>query len=108
MRAWCGKMEHRSHYTWLEKNLQEFFARAGVKDTNNGIIVAHGDKCYSYQDIWEQAGVPFEHGVAIYFLTYISPFRTEVRETVDGWTDPSKWVIQNYARFAKYFEGLDW
>jgi len=90
---------YKSHYDWLEDHLQKFFEQAGAKWENNGIIVAHGDKCSSYQTGWEAVGIPFEHGVAIYLLSYISPFNTEVRDTPNGWVPPNRWVVDNYSRF---------
>lgn len=67
---------------------------------NRGIIVAHGDKCYGYRDIWNAEGIPFAHGVAMYLLTYCYPFDHEVRQTEErGWVDPYKWVIENYPRY---------
>ena len=75
------------------------FEKWGVKNVNNGIISAHGDKCYLYRDRWEKNGIEFHKGVALYLLTYISPFSKESRETADGWVDPAKWVEDNYERF---------
>lgn len=89
-----------SHYDWLQKNLSTFFERVGVDfDQNAGIIGAHGDKGYGYRWRWEEHGIPFEHGMAIYLLTYTRPFSHEVRETGSTWVDPAQWVIDNYERF---------
>jgi hypothetical protein len=94
-------MNKKSHYDWLEDNLQDFFKKVHINQ-NNGIIVSHGDKCYSYQKIWEEAGVPFEHGVALYLLSHCSPFDKECRDTENGWVAPMDWVINNYSRFLPY------
>jgi len=67
-----------------------------------GMITAHGDKCYGYRAEWDAAGIPFEHGVAIYLLTYCSPYSKESRETEEGWVDPWRWVIANYERFKPH------
>jgi len=73
-----------------------------------GMIAAHGDKCYGYRDQWAKAGIPFEHGVAIYLLTYISPFSHEVRESDSGkWVAPDGWVKDNYVRFQEHLPAPD-
>lgn len=89
-----------NHYTWLEQHLPSFFTALGINwDWHGGIISAHGDKCYSYRQMWEDNGVPFYHGVAIYLLTYTSQYSNEVRNTDDRWVDPGQWVVDNYERF---------
>jgi hypothetical protein len=96
-----------NHYQWLDKNLESFWIKVTGKTLDEsgcaGIVSAHGDKCYGYRMAWEKAGVPFHHGVAIYFLTYIHPFSGEARETPNGeWVDPKKWVADNYERFKPF------
>jgi hypothetical protein len=86
-----------SHYKWLEIHLPSFFWNCGVPwQGNEGIITAHGDKCYSYRQKWLQAGIPFEHGVAVYLLTYCLPYSKEVRDTEKGWVAPNDWVEKHY------------
>lgn len=93
-----------SHYDWLEKHFNSFYKNVTGKDYDvRGMIVAHGDKCYSHRDTFEKSGIPFERGVAIYLLTYINPFSKEVRETENGWIDPFVWIINNYNRFVLHF-----
>lgn len=92
-----------SHYDWLEKHFKAFALAVGVGWAwADGIISAHGDKCYNYRGIWQEAGIPFSHGVAIYLLTYLNPFAKEVRETKDGWVAPADWVVRNYGRFKEH------
>jgi hypothetical protein len=97
-----------SHYKWLDVNLKQFFANVGIdmERGNGGIISAHGDKGYSYRDEWERAGIPFEHGMAIFLLSYITPFANEVRDTPGGWVPPVKWVLANYRGGHKFIEKL--
>ena len=98
-----------SHYDWLEQNVEAFFASLNIDPSraNKGFIVAHGDKCYSYRYEWEQAGIPFEHGVAIYFLTYLRPYSEESRETKNGWVPVDQWVIDNYERFKPHLNPIE-
>ena len=78
-----------SHYTWLDEHLPLIFEKAGLNfDINAGIISCQGDKCYSYRSRWEEAGIPFEYGVAIYLMSYLRPYSQEVRDTKNGWVDP--------------------
>lgn len=97
-----------SHYDWLDENLMQFVEN--LKETplevqsyiNRGIINAHGDKCSCYKYDWDKVGIPFEHGVAIFLLSYLKPFSDEVRETENGWVDVRVWVEKNYSRFLPY------
>lgn len=94
-----------NHYDFLNKHLRKFFLDVGVDggwEANCGIISAHGDKFYGYQNRWEKAGIHWYHGCMIMMLTYTSPFGKEVRQVGDKWVDPSHWVIENYSRFQKY------
>jgi hypothetical protein len=92
----------KSHYDWLDENLKSFYEKLNIPFVGDGGVTANGDKCYQYRSDWFKAGIPFPHGVAIYMLTYESPFYKEVRSTSEGWVDPSKWVIDNYKRFKLF------
>ncbi len=95
-----------NHYTYLDKYFVKLLATTGKvqnPEDYKALILAHGDKCYDYRTSWEEAHVPFYEGVAIYLLTYISPWAAEVRETPEGWTAPKQWVIDNHHRFAQHF-----
>lgn len=93
----------QSHYAYLEKHLPDFFRKMGVDwDTSCGVIRAHGDKAYGYRFEWEQVGIPFPHGVAIYLLSYCRPYSDECREMRKGWVAPKDWVLRSYERFRRY------
>jgi len=94
-----------NHYKWLDKNFKVFLNNLEQGDlwkNNKSIILTHGDKCYGYEDRWKKKGIPFEHGVAIYLLSYIKPWTDYVRVTVDGWVDPCEWVEKNYTNFENF------
>lgn len=96
-----------SHYDWLNKHIVSFFNSLGLDGEDfKGMIVGAGDKCYGYEDKWAKAGICFEHGVAIYFLTYLQPWSKEVRETDKGFIAPSNWVIDNYPKFKDQLDEL--
>lgn len=68
-----------NHYPYLEREFMPFYLRVCAMENvavntyiNNGMIVAHGDKCYQSDELWDDHGVPFERGAAIYLLTYIN------------------------------------
>ncbi len=89
-----------NHYDYLEEHLPNFFDMLGIGwEGHGGIVLAHGDKAYAYRSEWESFGIPFNHGVAIYLLSYCTPYDREVRETANGWVAPKDWVIANYDRF---------
>lgn len=92
-----------NHYDYLTEHLIDFTKKVGVtSEVTNGIIVAHGDKCYGYKQGWEEGGLHFFHGAAIYMLTYLAPFAEEVRSTNNGWVAPGDWVLANKDRFLPY------
>lgn len=95
-----------NHYVWLEENLNAFWIKVLGRSLEDsycaGIIGSDGDKCYQYRQAWEDAGIPFPHGVAIYMLGSVPPFSLEVRETKMGWVAPKDWVIRMYPKFKKY------
>ena len=94
--------KYKSHYHWLEENLPVFLERLNI-DFNSicpGIISAHGDKGYSYRNVWNKHGIPFEHGMAIYLLSYLSPFSETVRDTKTGWVVPCLWVLEKHSELA--------
>jgi hypothetical protein len=97
-------MAYVNHYPYLESHLFTFMEKVGVLhvDSCRGLISAAGDKCRQYQYQWEKNGIPFQHGAAIYMLTYCAPFSDEVRETGNGFVAPAKWVIDNYPKFKPH------
>ena len=97
-----------NHYTWLEDNLDDFAENIKVRSPWGicGLIGAHGDKCYGYKSRWEEAGIVFPHGVAIYLLGHVNPYASEVRDTDDGWVDICEWVIYNYSNGHKFKDKL--
>lgn len=102
------KEYYMNHYDWLDKYLPPFLNKLNI-DFNTrcpGIISAHADKCYTYRSKWENTGIPFPHGVAVYLLTYLNPYANTVRETNQGWIPPEKWVIDNYPKFKNLLEPI--
>lgn len=93
-----------SHYDWLEENFITFLTNINFPDAKycGGMIVAHGDKGYQYKKYWEDNNIPFEHGMALFLLTYISPWSKEVRQTSKGWVKADQWVVENYAKFKQF------
>jgi hypothetical protein len=98
-------MREINHYKWLEEHLPSFYKRLGMEqDYSSGIITAHGDKCYSYERTWDEHGIPFHHGVAIYLLSYERQYSKQVRNTANGWVRPDDWVIANYPLFKEHLD----
>ena len=98
-----------NHYKWLEKHLPAFFEKVGISfDNHAGIIGAHGDKCYGYRDIFEVHGIEFPHGVAIFLLSYCSPYSKEVRAVEGiGWVPVEDWIVANKDRFLLMLPPID-
>jgi len=97
--------EELNHYKWLEVHFVEFAKLVGVSEAEeySGCVLSHADKCYGFKDYWNNAGIPFRHGVAVYLLTYISPWRHTVRLVKNKWVDPCQRVIDNYPKFKNFF-----
>lgn len=102
-------MAYINQYEYLEKYFWKFLDALNVdKAGNGGIIVSHGDKVSQYQVKWENAGLRYEQGAAIYLLSYLAPYSNEVRKSKSGkWVDPSDWVIANKALFTPFLDGLE-
>lgn len=93
-----------SHYKWLDDHLEAFWINVfgkGLSATGcGGIISAHGDKVYQYKKYWEESGVPFYHGAAIYLLTYTK----ELGETPKHLSN--QWVVDNYQRYKSLLPSI--
>lgn len=93
-----------NHYDWCEKYGGEFFKIVGINPSYvSSFLSCDGDKCYQYKERWENAGIPFVHGVLIYLITKSSPYVNEVRNTPNGWVDVCDWIIDNYTNNHKFF-----
>ena len=91
------------HYKWLEENLPSFFESIGLNPQYAlGSISAGGDKCYGAAYKFEQAGLHFYHGVAIYLALGFDPFSDKVRNTQDGWVDPFQWIVDHKNEFTPF------
>ena len=77
-----------SHYKWLDQNFPKFCAKIGVDFERRcpGIVTCHGDKCYGYESYWKEHGISFEHGVAIFLLSYLRPWKNVKIWGVKKWT----------------------
>lgn len=97
-------MELVNHYKWLEKYLPTFWKAVFDKSLEEsgcaGIISAHGDKGYQYKSDWEDAGIPFPHGMAIYFMTYTEKMDRPKHESCE-------WVIENYRYYSDLLPHVD-
>lgn len=97
-----------SHYDWLYLHLIDFWKKIDLPGAgqwqNEGMIVAHGDKCYSSdKSAWEAAGLHFFHGVAIYLTGRCSPYIQEIDPQRTGCiAGIGKWVLDNKDRFLPY------
>lgn len=101
---------YRDHYDYLKKNLRTFFENLEHPDAKycEGLIGAHGDKCYTAWDTWQEAGLHPYHGTAIYLLTYVRPYAQEVREyPEEGWVQPRDWVLANKDRFLPFLPPVE-
>jgi hypothetical protein len=99
-----------NHYDWLDKYFPKFLAKLGIDFDARcpGIIIAHGDKCYTFKYEWKRAGIPFHYGVAIYLLTYLRPWSNAINQrTINGWIHPCDWVITEYKRFESLLKEVD-
>ena len=93
-------MAYKSHYKWLDANFGDFLQKVDLDpEWYMSLISAHGDKVWQYRSPREEAGIPFEHGAAIYLLSYVAPWDKESRQTESVWVSPCDWVISKYNEF---------
>ena len=97
-----GKLDFTSHYDYCDAVIEKFWMNVfgnTPEGTNcGGIVAAHGDKAYGYKRTWEDANIPFYHGVLLFLLTYTKELGdTPKHESCD-------WVIRNYPKYQPLIE----
>lgn len=97
-------MEKINHYKWLDKHLDSFWMLVFNEQLCDsgcaGIISSHGDKGYQYRDEWNENGIPFPHGMALYMLTYTNKMDKPKHESCE-------WVIENYPKYKTFLPEID-
>lgn len=99
-----------SHYDWLNAHWEEVVLAVGGDPNHQllhrGLISAHGDKVWCCQSEWEEAGIPFHHGVALYLMGRTHVFRgvgfdakDVMGNTPTGYVSPGDWVVATYPQF---------
>lgn len=96
--AFKDAYKYENHYKFIEYVGPYIQEMLGLQFNPNDLSVAHGDKCYGYRNVWEKAGVPFNHGALVYLLTYMAPYSQQVRQTDNGWVPVEDWVIDFYKK----------
>ncbi len=96
---------------FLQKHLGTFYSRLGVSELSEEaiktLIRGHGGECTVASYNWAKQGMSHAHGAMVYFLTLVSPYRLQVRETTEGWVDPFKWVEMNFDTFKEHLPSID-
>lgn len=92
------------HYRYLDMVLPIFSKLVKFVEPScilePGIITAHGDKCYQYEDRWNEAGVPFNRGTLLFLMTYTAIMDMEKSKSCE-------WVIKNYGRFRSILDTIE-
>ena len=85
------------HYLWMEHCLTPFMVTVCPDRLVGGsakiLIIAHGDKGYGYRQAWQDAGVPFAHGMALLMLCFVA-YRDELPRA-------DTWVIEQYPAYRE-------
>lgn len=106
-RIQSGVLLYDSHYEYLDAILEHFFKEMFNKTPEQmwcaGIVSAHGDKAYSYDNEWKKAGIPFQHGVLLFLLTYVSVNGQKVMGDTPK-HESDQWVIDNYKKYLPMIE----
>lgn len=90
--------KYENHYKFIEYVGPYIQKTMDLQFNPSDLSVAHGDKCYGYRDVWEKAGIPFNHGALVYLLTHMNPYSQQVRQTDSGWVPVEDWVIDFYKK----------
>ena len=96
-------MSEINHYKYLEKYFQTIVENFGLNSrfVNNGLISAHGDKCYGYKDFWEERGIEFHHGATLYILSHTVLFQEDTRANI------GEWVVRMYEEHENKLPKID-
>lgn len=89
-----------SLYNWLKNHFPLFWLKAfgePISDDHFKKLVSDNwGECDKFSAQWEQHGIPFYHGFAIFLLTTTSIFGETKKQFA------CMWVINSYPRFAPY------
>lgn len=86
-----------NHTDWLNKHFVEFLKKLNIDNAESygKLIERYGDNCWQAKFGWKKAGIPFKHGVAIYLLTKVPPYRGKI-------DNPVAWVVQKYDKLKPF------
>jgi hypothetical protein len=98
-------LRFESHYDYCDAVLNDFwmevFGMTSEQMWCGGIVGAHGDKAYGYKDKWNEAGIPFEHGVMLFLLSYTREYGDRPKH------ESHQWVIENYPKYKPKLEAAE-
>lgn len=96
------KLEFESHYDYLDAMLEPFWKLVFDKTPDQmacaGIVIAHGDKAYSYKEDWKKKDIPFHRGVLLFLLTYTQLLGDTPKH------QSCEWVINKYPEYLERIE----
>lgn len=96
------KVFYSNHYLYLEHMLdyfwKEVFGKTSSEMRCDGIIISHGDKCYSYRNIWLKHGINHNRGSLIWLLSYTKEFEGNEKHK------SKQWVVDNYQKYLPMIE----
>ena len=93
-----------NHYNYLDDHLDLFWIKVFGRNLDDswcgGIISAHGDKGRGYSWKWENAGIPFNHGMMLFMLSY-----TKIMDKPKHHT--GQWVVDNYSKYLPIIQEVE-
>lgn len=105
-----GKV-YESHYEWLNEHLPSVLMKLGcdINVANAGIVSAHGDKYSGIKYEIIDAGIMYPHAVAICLMSYITPWRQEIRDYrfCCDWDQLVPWVKKKYVEIKDVLPPLE-
>ena len=97
-----------NHYQFIDKYGGIFSKRLGLRYSISNLSSAHGDKAYCYRSKWTENGIPFNHGVCIFLMSYMREYDdVEVGNTPNGYIPVVDWVIKKYKEIQSIFDDME-
>jgi hypothetical protein len=100
-------MKSKIDYAWLEDAMPKILFNLGkppevwLYASNSARLYAH--ICHDFRFPWENNDIPFNHGIALFLLSFFEPWLSNSHDAETGEYDPQMWVLANYNRFKEYF-----
>ena len=93
---------------YLKANFGTFLTYLGFTkmhaESSQALIGTCSDEIHQNEQVWHEAGIPFNHGSLLYLLTYVDPYQ---EETSSKKLTRSLWVVESYPKYKTAIYALE-